>query len=259
MWSREAIKSYAKNFLRRHYWKAFLVCLIFTILSANGDETNSQIRISNTYYDNQGIVRPQNKVVLEINNPILNLTIRKFVKEPLFLISRYTLIILGILLLVLRITVGYNLEVGQKRFFLKGFKDDVNVGNLFSTFNSNEYFGIVKVQFLRGLYTFLWSLLLVIPGIIKSYEYRMVPYILSEEPNLTAKEALRRSKEMTDGQKMDIFILDLSFWGWYILGLFLLGIGGIFVDPYREATFARLYNILSDNNKTGVDGIEGLE
>ena len=64
------------------------------------------------------------------------------------------------------------------------------------------------------LYTFLWSLLLLIPGIVKAYEYRMVPYLLADYPELSTEEAFRISREMMNGEKMNTFILDLSFIGW---------------------------------------------
>src|SRR5699024_7626307 len=119
------------------------------------------------------------------------------------------------------------------------------VGALFSTFNSDEYMPIVKTQFMKNVYIFLWTLLFIIPGIIKSYEYRFVPYILAENPHLPTGEVLAISKDLTDGRKMEIFILDLSFIGWDILGLFFFGIGTFFVDPYVETTNARLYEVLS--------------
>ena len=95
-------------------------------------------------------------------------------------------------------------------------------------------------MFLKDLYIFLWSLLFIIPGIVKSYEYRFIPYILAENPNISVDEAFKLSKSMTDNQKGDIFILDLSFFGWYLLGMLTI-IGTVFVTPYHEATNAQLY------------------
>lgn len=252
MWSRVDIKNYAKNFLSKYYWKAFLVCLIVSLLGggSSGSGGNQIIKSSrsNRYSENQMISEMDNKLALEINNPIINRAIRQFGKSPIFHMAIRTTVMIGLFLLILSITVGYALEVGRARFFLRGFKDDVNMGNLFSTFNSHEYFGIIKTQFLRNFYNLLWALLLIIPGIIKSYEYRMVPYILSQEPNLPSNEVITKSRHMTEGHKMDMFVLDLSFVGWYLLGSILIGIGVLFVNPYKEATLARLYNILSGDN-----------
>lgn len=259
MWSREYIKNYAKEFLRKHYWKAFLVCLIVSILggSGNGGSNSSSTRNSEMYYQEQAIHEFRDGVVFEAKNPVFNFALRKLGRTPIFYLTWGGIAIAGIMFTILMVTVGYNLEVGQKRFFLKGFKDDVNIGSLFSTFNSSEYLGIIKTQFLRGLYNFLWFFALIIPGIIKSYEYSMVPYILAEDPNLPSNEAIGRSIDITNGHKWDMFVLDLSFLGWYILGLIFFGIGGIFVNPYKEATMAKLYNILSGNDR--IDHEEVLE
>ena len=98
-------------------------------------------------------------------------------------------------------------------------------------------------MFLLNLKILLWSFLFIIPGIIKSYEYYMVPYILSENPKISSKRAFEISKEMTDREKFDIFWLSLSFFGWYLLGSLTCGIGNLFVEPYIQATFAELYQV----------------
>ena len=95
----------------------------------------------------------------------------------------------------------------------------------------------------------LWLFLFIVPGFIKAYEYSMIPYLLAENPNLSADEAFSLSKQMTTGQKMDLFVLDLSFLGWIILGLICCGIGILFVLPYPEATNAEVYLILKESVK----------
>lgn len=249
MWSREFIKTYAKDFLRKYYWKAFLVCLIVSILGGIGSSV--QLKRSD-YYQKQTIVQ-RDKVTLEFKNPVLRFTIRRMGKSPTFNIAKKAIATIFLFSLILSITVGNVLEVGKVRFFLRGFKGDVDVGNLISTFNSNEYLGIVKTQFLRGLYNLLWTLLLIIPGIVKSYEYRLVPYILSEEPYLPSDEVISKSRDMTDGHKWDMFVLDLSFLGWHLLGYLFFGIGSIFVHPYEQATYAKLYNTLSGSDSMDND------
>ena len=102
--------------------------------------------------------------------------------------------------------------------------------------------------FMRNLYIFLWSLLLLVPGIIKSFEYYMVTYLMAEFPDMSREEAFRLSKKMMMGNKMDVFILELSFFGWYILTAFTCGILGLFyVTPYVHATKAELYIKLRKN------------
>ena len=96
-----------------------------------------------------------------------------------------------------------------------------------------------------GLYSFLWSLLLVIPGIYASYGYAMTSYILAENPDLTAREAISRSKQLMDGHRLDLFILQLSFIGWAILSALTLGIGSLWLNPYTEAATAAFYRNLT--------------
>ena len=81
----------------------------------------------------------------------------------------------------------------------------------------------------------------MIPGIIKHYEYYMVPYLVAEYPDMDSREVFRLSKEMMDGNKLDTWVLELSFIGWYLLGLLICCVGMIFVEPYVEATMAELY------------------
>jgi len=160
---------------------------------------------------------------------------------------------LAVLLVVagFRIFIGAPLSVGGRTYFLKGIEGEADAGYLAWVFKSSAYLKVVKTMFMRSLYTFLWTLLLIIPGIVKSYAYRMVPYILAEEPHLDADAAIRRSMDMTQGEKMNMFVLDLSFLGWYILGALFLGIGIFFVHPYYEATYAQLYDTLKNKGNLG--------
>jgi uncharacterized membrane protein len=99
----------------------------------------------------------------------------------------------------------------------------------------------------RAFINTLWFLLLIIPGIVKYYAYRMVPYILADNPEINYKRALELSTRMTKGEKFDIFVLDLSFIGWYLLGTLAFVVGILFVMPYQNATEAELYIILRQN------------
>lgn len=114
------------------------------------------------------------------------------------------------------------------------------VKDVFNSFN--EFWAAFKVQFLTGLFTCLWSLLLYVPGIIKALSYSMSMYILAENPNMPALEAIDKSKAMMDGHKKDLFVLYLSFIGWMLLGAITCGIAYIWVLPYMEATLTNFYN-----------------
>ena len=114
------------------------------------------------------------------------------------------------------------------------------------------YKNSVKTLFLRDLYTVLWSLLFVIPGIIKAYEYRMMPYILADDPTLPTSEVFAQSRAMMKGNKWKAFVLDLSFIGWHILSLFTAGLLSTFyVRPYQLMTNAALYEALKYEGSNG--------
>ena len=114
-----------------------------------------------------------------------------------------------------------------------------------SGYYKNKYKTIVLGMFLKGLFQSLWGLLFIIPGIIKGYEYRMIPYLLAENPEMSYKEAFEASKIMMDGEKWNAFVLDLSFIGWGILSFFTCFLLSIFyVSPYQYLTNAQLYIVL---------------
>lgn len=113
-------------------------------------------------------------------------------------------------------------------------------------FDGFAYFwGAFKINFLVSLFTLLWSLLFIVPGIIKAYSYSMAMYIYSENRNMGALEAINKSKEIMEGHKMDLFILELSFAGWFLLGVITFGIALIYFIPYAETTFANFYLAIS--------------
>ena len=115
--------------------------------------------------------------------------------------------------------------------------------DLFSQFN--RFSDGFCLAFFQGLFCFLWSLLLIIPGIIKSYAYAMAPFIMAEHPELTARECLNASTELMEGHKSELFFLELSFIGWGFLNILTLGIGSFWLNPYINAAFAAFYRNVS--------------
>lgn len=136
--------------------------------------------------------------------------------------------------------IGGVLELGHAEFLLKQHDGrETNVRDLFSKF---DYFGTgFAQQLLRSLYVTLWSLLFVIPGIIQHYAYAMTPFLLAENPNLTASQAIRLSKDLMDGHKSDLFVLELSFIGWDMLAALTWNLGNIVLNPYKNAAYAAFY------------------
>lgn len=123
-------------------------------------------------------------------------------------------------------------------------REDISVGDVFKGFNITGK--AVWLSIITWFYTFLWSLLFIIPGIIKTFSYSMAPLILADNPNLTAREALAESKRIMEGHKFDLFVLQLSFFWWYLLGAITFGIAYVYVVPYFEATMVNFYNEIKD-------------
>ena len=135
-------------------------------------------------------------------------------------------------------------EIGCAKFFYKNLSEPANVSNVAYGFD-HGYKNGVKIMLWRDFYHILWSLLFIIPGIVKAYEYKMIPYLLAENPEMTKQEAFAESKRMMDGQKWRAFVLDLSFIGWDFLSIFTFGLLSIFfVTPYKRSAQAALYDAL---------------
>ena len=138
-------------------------------------------------------------------------------------------------------------QVGLREFFRQNATDSKtglsreNIGLAFS----ESYTNVVASMFTTALFTFLWTLCLIVPGVIKAYSWRMVPYIIAGNPDITGTEARERSAAMMNGNKWAAFVLDLSFLGWFLLGILTLGILNlVFTSPYKYATDAELYRWL---------------
>ncbi len=116
---------------------------------------------------------------------------------------------------------------------------DFAIGDVFNGFD--KFWAAFKVQFLMGFFTLLWSILLIIPGIIKSISYSMSMYILAENPQMGALDAINESKNMMEGHKAEYFVLGLSFIGWILLCMITFGVALIYVIPYMETTMANFY------------------
>ena len=147
----------------------------------------------------------------------------------------------GSLVASIIITPAFSLSLVRVYLMVIRYQN-VKAGDAFCGFD--DFWSAFKVTFLVGLFTFLWSLLFVIPGIIKSISYSMSMYILADNPGKSALECIDESKKMTEGHKAELFVLSLSFLGWIYLGVFTLGIAYIWALPYMSATFANAYESL---------------
>ena len=142
--------------------------------------------------------------------------------------------------------IGGTLEIGYCQFLLEQHDHKpLAFATLFSRFDRFTT-GFCQ-KFLRGLYVLLWSLLLIVPGVMAAYSYAMTPYILAENPDMGATEAIATSKEMMAGHRWELFCLDFSFIGWSILAALTLNLGNLALNPYKSAARAAFYRRLGEN------------
>ena len=246
MWNRVELKEKAKFALKQNYWKIILVCLILGLVGGTGNPTfEFNYETSTPYYDGTSEIYMDDGTWFFGGMPQLyNLG---------FMTGLSIYIIVAV---IIAIIVGFAvaafllnpIDLGARKFLVKSLNEPAELEEVLYGFNNN-YKNIVKVLFFRDLYILLWSLLFVVPGIIKAYEYFMVPYLLTENPNLSTDEALEMSKEMMYGHKWNTFVLQLSFLGWDILASFTFGLLHLFyVTPYRNLTLAALFEKLNAIN-----------
>lgn len=273
MWKRADLKDKAKVALKKNYWKAVLVS--FLLLLVTGGIGNSYSGISYTFDDSSSNYQYDKEDDQYIDNDdmsdeewddfqesvkengldkTISWNIEKLSAEDKDAIASIIVVAILVFIVVMLICVVFGigfsallvnpLIVGVRKFFIKDLNEEAQVKEITFGFDHN-YKNIVKVVFFKDLYVFLWSLLFIIPGIVKAYQYRMVTYIMSENPTMDKDAALALSKEMMDGQKWNAFVLDLTFIGWRILGSLTFGILTIlYVSPYQCLTNAALYEVL---------------
>ena len=166
--------------------------------------------------------------------------------------------ILGISSIVSFVLYGV-IMVGLSAFTLRLVRDPAGPArfeDLLYGFTGERFGRSFVVGLLQSLYIFLWSLLFVIPGIVKSYSYAMTFYISLDHPEMTASDCITESRRMMDGQKMRLFLLDLSFIGWYIVGALCFGIGTLWVNAYHSMARANFYEDLCTTGAVSAPGAD---
>lgn len=222
MWNRSEVKENGKASFKRNYWKSVIVAFIYTLFFTSTSATfkNNQEELSNSF-SGEAASDPSFMVILLI-----------------------ALGIVGTILLILKLVdlfVFNPLEVGCNRFFLVNQETDADFPELLHAFKNN-YINTVLGLFIRDIVIGLGCICFLIPGFILMYSYRMVPYILAEDPTISAIDALKKSRAMMKGQKWACFVYDLSYIGWYILSVITIGIVGLFyLNPYKQNADAELY------------------
>ena len=216
MWTRQLLKQNGKIAFKRNYWACVWASVIVTLL-AGGSGTSSFSEESEVNVNLSGLPEGVWFIIIAV-------------------------IIAAILFSIL---VSSVVEVGGCRYFLENREHKTPVSQVFWGFRGGRFGNIVWTIFMRNVFIILWGLLLVIPGIIKGYSYKLIPYILAENPEISQERAFAISKQAMNGRKWDAFVLDLSFLGWHLLGALTFGILPIFyVNPYINATQAEFYSAI---------------
>ncbi|MBO5260597.1 MAG: DUF975 family protein [Agathobacter sp.] len=268
MWTRAELKEKGKFAFKRNYWRTVLVSLLVAffigtsasgassgfssgfmngVTSTAGSDSYNEDSFGDSYddsyydssygdsYDNSYEDSYDSNYVDEEEDAIAFAVVFFIV----FFVVFFAILIVAIVLDVLLLNP---LEVGARRYFYLNLNQPAEIKELAYAFD-HSYKNVMKVMFLRDLYINLWSLLFIIPGIVKSYEYRMIPYLLAENPGMSAEEAFATSKQMMAGEKWKTFVLDLSFIWWIILSMVPF-VGLFYVDSYMHMTEAALYEKL---------------
>ena len=221
---RKIIKENAKAALRLRYWPYVGVTLLVGLLTGSGFSTGFNFSI------NSGDLREQ----------------LQSVPKEVWMGIMIAVMIAGALALGYAIFAGNVFQIGGARIFLDGYRGrNWSFSDLVCGFKNGRYWRNVGAMALMTLFILLGFLCFVIPGIILSYCFAQVPYILAEDDSISAMGALRRSWNLMDGKKADLFVFGLSFLGWQILNVLTLGVLGIFyVNPYMELATAGYYDAL---------------
>ena len=228
MFNRIELKEQAKVSFKANYWKCVLVSLILGLIGGGANySVNFNFGRQDFHFSNSAdwaFMLPMLTWVLGMG---------------------FVIIVIAV---VLNVCVLNPLKVGCLHFARNNAGAPATLEDLGVGFKS--FSPAVKTMFFTDLYIFLWSLLLIIPGVVKSYSYRMVPYLIADHPELSTREILDLSRSMMEGNKWDAFVLDLSFIGWNILTALTFGLVGIFyAGPYQMQTNANLYLALCRNGQ----------
>lgn len=257
MFDRKELKARAKAAFKRNYWKCVLVALIVSLLTAaaaSGSAVKNRpsaniVEINNMPYTQEQLQNMTGEELIDAitNNPTFDGMSKA---QANTIVGIAAAAILGALAIgsvtvsLLRIFVWNVFAVGGARFFEKNTIEPAKVGEILFAFKNN-YLSNVICMLLRALFVALWSLLLIIPGIIKHYSWYLVPYIIADDPYISREEAFALSTELMRGNKWSTFVMELSFIGWEILSGITGGILGVFyVNPYKYSAFAELYREL---------------
>lgn len=291
--TRAEMKEQAKSALRMNYWKIVLVSLLVLLLAGGGSSSvgsagRSLVNFSNDNYGDDyeyyADVEPDDAYADTasaretayyyeesgeyFHHGILDdalglsdgwLSVTGFFESAFIWVAAAVILVILAVVIALDVFIFAPLRVGTKRFFLVSQKEKAGLGELAWAFDQN-YRHTVKTMFFRDVKLVLWTLLFIIPGIVKSYEYAAVPYLLAECPEMDSREVFAASRDLMDGNKWRAFVLDLSFLLWELASACTLGLLGIFyVNPYRNLTAAAFYQTVCWEKSAGQSSFQWQE
>lgn len=237
MFTREALKNRAKAVLSRKYLKLLIAAALLFWISSGLPGKILNVNYNVEFNSWTGWQMTQDLVVFNHSYPDYQ-TMFGYLAP----IAVLWIILMGTIGLVLRVLVLRPLGAALRNFFKQASSDEESADSVLGMFSSwRRLKRSALTLLLADIHVILYSLLFIIPGIVRSYGYRFVPYLLEDEPDLSPREILQLSREMTQGTKLDIFILDLSFIPWYLPGYLTLHLTDYFVRPYIYQTDAELY------------------
>ena len=214
--------------LKGKYWMAFAVIIVTGLIASVG---NAFVSFGQNLSEVLGMVDPaEMDSTMVIGALVLNGIV----------------IALAIIGALFSIFVTNAITVGVSNYFIKNTYSKPSFADAFSGFKV-KYGRNIGTLLLAGIKTVLWTILFIIPGIIKTYEYAIIPYILADDSEISSKDAFKKAKQMMKGNKWRLFKLEFSFIGWALLCVLTLGIGTFFLIPYINAANAEFYVELKNN------------
>ncbi len=265
MWDRKELKAKGKAAYNANKIACIVAALILMIAGGigSGSTASPSLTVKNQLNNNEQVVESYNNSVsgddavsVEVNGQDLD-GIKNNVPVAILSTAVMFLILIGVTVGLMVLALVLNpLNVGARKFFIQNASnpetkvDGLNVGFGFGKNYRDIVFSMLGTQMI----TLLWTLLLIVPGIYKAYCWRLVPFIIADNPELSGKEARAKSNAMMNGSKWASFVLDLSFVGWKLVGALTFGILNIvFTNPYEAATDTELYLEL----KSQTSGLNG--
>ena len=265
MWDRKELKAKGKAAYNANKIACIVAALILMIAGGigSGSTASPSVTVKNQLNNNEQVVESYNNSVsgddavsVEVNGQDLD-GIKNNVPVAILSTAVMFLILIGVTVGLMVLALVLNpLNVGARKFFIQNASnpetkvDGLNVGFGFGKNYRDIVFSMLGTQMI----TLLWTLLLIVPGIYKAYCWRLVPFIIADNPELSGKEARAKSNAMMNGSKWASFVLDLSFVGWKLVGALTFGILNIvFTNPYEAATDTELYLEL----KSQTSGLNG--